>query len=41
VAIAALERSTQLDLLDEAKTQNLLSSLGRFGLRLVDELNQD
>ena len=41
VAIAALERSSQLDLLDEAKTQNLLSSLGRFGLRLIGELNQE
>ena len=41
LAIAALERSTELDLLDEAKTQNLLGSLGRFGLRLIGELGGD
>ena len=41
LAIAALERTTELDLLDEAKTQNLLGSLGRFGLRLIGELGGD
>ncbi len=38
LAIAALERSTELDLLDEAKTQSLIGALGRFGLRFVQAL---
>ena len=40
LAIAALERSTQLDLMDEAKTQRLIDALGRFGLRFVRHLAQ-
>ena len=38
VAIAALERSTALDLQDDAKTSKLIQFLGRFGLAVVDEI---
>jgi len=38
VAIAALERSTDLDLADADKTSKLLQLLGRFGISILNGL---
>ena len=38
VAIAALERSTDLDLADADKTSKLLQLLGRFGISIINDL---
>ena len=37
VAIAALERSTDLDLADANKTSKLLQLLGRFGISITND----
>ena len=38
-AIAALERSTDLDLADADKTSKLLQLLGRFGIKVIENLD--
>jgi hypothetical protein len=37
-AIAALERSTDLDLADASKTSKLLQLLGRFGIAIAENM---
>ena len=37
VAIAALERSTDLDLADANKTSKLIQLLGRFGISIIND----
>ena len=40
-ALAAIERSTTLDLADEASKEKFYTMLGRFGLKVIDKMGDD